>query len=60
MTIGGAAATGTGLALRVAIRGWQLLAAPLLPPACRVPSAYLLPWAARTAIRRPAVPSVMK
>jgi putative membrane protein insertion efficiency factor len=39
MTIGGAAATGTGLALRVAIRGWQLLAAPLLPPACRyVPS----------------------
>jgi putative membrane protein insertion efficiency factor len=39
MTIGGAAATGIGLGLRVVIRGWQLLAAPLLPPACRyVPS----------------------
>jgi putative membrane protein insertion efficiency factor len=39
MTIRGSAATGVGVALRVAIRCWQLLAVPLLPPACRyVPS----------------------
>ena len=35
MTIGGAAATGISLVLRAAIRGWQLLVAPVLPPACR-------------------------
>jgi uncharacterized protein len=35
MTLGGAAATGIGLLLRATIRGYQLLVAPVLPPACR-------------------------
>jgi putative membrane protein insertion efficiency factor len=35
MTIGAATATGLGFLLRVAIRCYQLLVAPVLPPACR-------------------------
>jgi uncharacterized protein len=35
MTIGGVAATIVAIMLRVAIRAWQLLLAPVLPPSCR-------------------------
>ncbi|HXP03279.1 MAG TPA: membrane protein insertion efficiency factor YidD [Stellaceae bacterium] len=35
MTIGGVAATIVAIVLRVAIRAWQLLLAPVLPPSCR-------------------------
>ena len=31
----GVIATGVGVMLRVAIRAWQLLLAPVLPPSCR-------------------------
>jgi putative membrane protein insertion efficiency factor len=35
MTMGGAVATSASVMLRVAIRAWQLLLAPVLPPSCR-------------------------
>ena len=35
MTAGGVAATIANVMLRVAIRAWQLLLAPVLPPSCR-------------------------
>ena len=35
MTIAGAVATSASVALRVVIRAWQLLLAPVLPPSCR-------------------------
>jgi putative membrane protein insertion efficiency factor len=35
MTMGGAVATSASVMLRVAIRAWQLLFAPVLPPSCR-------------------------
>ncbi len=35
MTLVGAAAAIVNVVLRVAIRAWQLLLAPVLPPSCR-------------------------
>ncbi|HEV2189574.1 MAG TPA: membrane protein insertion efficiency factor YidD [Stellaceae bacterium] len=35
MTVGGVVATIANVMLRVAIRVWQLLLAPVLPPSCR-------------------------
>jgi putative membrane protein insertion efficiency factor len=35
MTFAGVAATISSVVLRVLIRGWQLLLAPVLPPSCR-------------------------
>ena len=35
MTLAGAAAAIVNVALRLAIRAWQLLLAPVLPPSCR-------------------------
>ena len=35
MSLGGATSQAAGWVLRGAIRGWQLLLAPLFPPACR-------------------------
>jgi hypothetical protein len=35
MTIGGLIAASIGVLLRAAIRAWQLLLAPVLPPSCR-------------------------
>jgi uncharacterized protein len=35
MTMGGAIAASASVMLRVAIRAWQLLLAPVLPPSCR-------------------------
>lgn len=35
MTLAGAAATISSVVLRVLIRAWQLLLAPVLPPSCR-------------------------